>query len=443
MPHFNEAQLEQSIIALMQQEGWTYTRGEDIVRREGDVLIESDLRAFLRRRYKAEHISEAEIDTAIALLTASDSGDLYTQNRHALSRIQNGYGVRRQDSTLPPLFVEVIDYEHPERNTLRFVNQFEIIGREKRIPDGVVFVNGIPLVVLEFKNATKPDTTIENAWRQLTVRYRRDIPDLFITNAFVVISDGANNKFGSLFAPYEYFYGWRRVNADSREADGISSLYTLVSGLLHPDRLLEVVHHFIFLPDTPRGEEKIVCRYPQYFAATLLRDNILRHCRTAAAGDGKGGTYFGATGCGKSYTMLFLARLLMRCRQLASPTLLFITDRTDLDDQLSEQLLNARHYIGDNTIVQVESRERLGELLRGRTSGGVFLTTIQKFTEATGLLSSRTNIICVSDEAHRTQTTVGQKLTITTRVCATVTASPIICARACPAPPTWASPARR
>lgn len=415
MPPFNEARLEQSIIELMRAEGWTYTPGEAIVRREGSVLIESDLSAFLRRRYAAEHISEAEIDTAIAQLTASDSGGLYERNLHALRRIQDGYGVRRQDAALPPLFVEPIDYERPERNTLRFVNQFEIVGHEKRIPDGVVFVNGIPLVVLEFKNATKPGTTIEDAWRQLTVRYRRDIPDLFATNAFVVVSDGANNKFGSLFAPYEYFYGWRRVEAGDREADGICSLYTLVRGLLRPDRLLEVVHHFVFLPDTPRGDEKIVCRYPQYFAATLLRDNILRHCRTAAGGDGKGGTYFGATGCGKSYTMLFLARLLMRCRQLESPTLLFITDRTDLDDQLSEQLLSARHYIGDNTIVQVESRERLGGLLRGRTSGGVFLTTIQKFTEATGLLSDRANIVCISDEAHRTQTTVGQKLTVSAK----------------------------
>ncbi len=414
MSTFNEAQLEQSIIELMVAEGWTYIPGENIVRNLDEVVISEDLRAYLRERYKSEAITEQEVEAATMALSACDTNDLYVQNATVMRRIMEGFTIKRQDPTKAPLYINVIDFDEPKNNSFRFVNQFEIEGSEiKRIPDGIAFVNGLPLVVFEFKNAIKENTTIRNAYDQLTVRYRRDIPDLFRYNAFVVISDGTANKFGSLFAPYDFFYGWRKVEHGDSETDGINSLFTLVKGLFRPSRLLEVVHNFIFFPDTPKREDKIVCRYPQYFAATRLHDNILRHSKLNADGDGKGGTYFGATGCGKSFTMLFLARRLMRDKRLNSPTILFITDRTDLDDQLSAQILNAKNYIGDNTILQVDSRETLGDLLRGRTSGGVFLTTIQKFEESTGLLSDRANIICISDEAHRSQTGMGQKTTVT------------------------------
>ena len=247
---------------------------------------------------------------------------------------------------------------------------------------------------------------------QLTVRYRRDIPELFKYNAFCVISDGVNNKAGSFFAPYEFFYAWRKTDgSDLIEADGIDSLLSMVKGLFHPARLLDVIRNFVYFPDTSRREEKILCRYPQYYAATKLYANILAHKRPD--GDGKGGTYFGATGCGKSYTMLFLTRLLMKSLELASPTIVLITDRTDLDDQLSGLFTNGKVYIGDESVISVESRADLRDLLKGRSSGGVFLTTIHKFTEDTELLTERTNVICISDEAHRSQINLDQKLRIT------------------------------
>ena len=164
---------------------------------------------------------------------------------------------------------------------------------------------------------------------------------------------------------------------------------------------------FVFLPDSSKREQKIVCRYPQFFATHKLFNNILQHSKLNADGDGKGGTYFGATGCGKSFTMLFLTRMLMRSREFASPTIILITDRTDLDTQLSEQFSTAKKFIGDDCVVEVESRAKLREYLAGRTSGGVFLTTIHKFTEDTQLLSKRANIICISDEAHRSQTNLS------------------------------------
>ena len=181
--------------------------------------------------------------------------------------------------------------------------------------------------------------------------------------------------------------------------------------MLHHKRIQDIIRNFIFLPDSSKKDEKIVCRYPQYYAARALYDNIIKAQKPQ--GDGKGGTYFGATGCGKSFTMLFLTRLLMKSEHFESPTIILITDRTDLDDQLSGQFTNAKTYVGDNTIVSVESRADLRDRIQGRESGGVFLTTIHKFTEDTELLTERTNVICISDEAHRSQTNLDQKIRIT------------------------------
>ena len=186
---------------------------------------------------------------------------------------------------------------------------------------------------------------------------------------------------------------------------------TLVQGMLNQNRLRDIIRNFIYLPDTSKKKEKIVCRYPQYYAAKRLYDHI--KIAQKPGGDGKGGTYFGATGCGKSFTMLFLTRLLMKSEFFESPTIILITDRTDLDDQLSGQFTNAKKFIGDNTVVSVESRADLRELVQDRRSGGVFLTTIHKFTEDTELLTDRFNVICISDEAHRSQVNLDQKIRIT------------------------------
>lgn len=414
MLQFNEAQLEQAFVELFKQEGYGYVYGENIIRDTRDVILYDDLRHFLQKRYKAEGITEDEINRAIAKLETSEGGGVYAENVEALRLLQEGFSLKRSNPKLPNLYVCPIDYAKIGNNSFKFVNQFAIDGEHHRIPDGIVFVNGLPLVVLEFKNAVKKNTTIENAFKQLTNRYSRDIPKLFRYNAFVVISDGVNNKIGSLFAPYEFFYGWHKAEATDSVLDGaFDTMFTMMHGLFRRERLLDVVHNFIFLPDTPKTEDKIVCRYPQYFATTLLYDNILKHSRLNPNGDGKGGTYFGATGCGKSYTMLFLARQLMRSKRLSSPTIILITDRTDLDDQLSKSFLNAKKFIGDKVIIQVENREKLKQHLENRSAGGVYLTTIQKFEEGTGLLSNRGNIVCISDEAHRSQAGIGKKTTIT------------------------------
>ena len=413
MSHFNEHSLEMAIMELFEQQGYVYQNGETVHKELSEVLLRDDLRLYLQERYQQDDITPLEIDRVMARLTADNGASLYEQNALAHRLMMEGFSIKREDASLPDLFVEPIDFEHAERNIFKIVNQLEIKGTEKRIPDGIVYVNGLPVVVLEFKSAVKEDTTIMNAFTQLTVRYRRDIPNLFRYNAFVVISDGVNNKYGTLFSDYDFFYAWRKVESTNKATDGINSLHTMMEGLFRKERLLSVIKDFVFFPDNSKSEKKIVCRYPQFFATHKLYEHILEHSHINIHGDGKGGTYFGATGCGKSLTMLFLTRMLMRSRHLASPTIVLITDRSDLDEQLAEQFVNAKRFIGDECVKMVETRKHLGELLRDRKSGGVFLTTIQKFSEDIDLLSDRANIICISDEAHRSQTNVNQNVRVT------------------------------
>lgn len=431
---FTEDRLEQAIIELLAAEGYPHTVGEALDRNPGDVLIKSDLRQFLATRYQADLITDYEIESIIHKLEYLPASDLYDTNKAIMKFIADGFFLKRDDYTQKDLYIQLIDYgvigghlknsSAIDTNCYRIVNQMEIQGFERRIPDGILYINGLPLVVFEFKSSIREDATMFDAYTQLTTRYKRDIPELFKYNALCVISDGVNSKMGSFFAPYEFYYSWRKVTGDEKlEKDGIHSLLTMIGGLFDKARLLDVIRNFIYVPDKSSKEEKIVCRYPQYYAATKLYDNIKQHMKLLDSQgnlindnglrDGKGGTYFGATGCGKSFTMLFLARLLMRDVELGSPTIILITDRTDLDDQLSKTFTNAKTYIGDEEIISVESRAELREKLKDRKSGGVFLTTIHKFTEDLALLTERTNVICISDEAHRSQINLQQKITVT------------------------------
>ena len=412
MTNFNEHALEMSIMQLFKDEGYTYVSGDQIHRERTEVLLIDDLKQYLYNRYAKDGITPSEVD-GIILSLRNISGTIYEANKAVYKLISDGFILNREDRTQKDIFIELIDFENADNNIFKVVNQFEIdgINNQRRIPDGIVFVNGIPVVVLEFKSAVKENTTIMDAYTQLTVRYRRDIPEIFKYNAFIVISDGANNKYGSFFSPYDFFYAWRKVEDGDVELDGINSLVTMIQGLFRKDRLLAVIKDFIYFPDSSDKDLKIVCRYPQFFAANKLFNNIKEHIRPA--GDGKGGTYFGATGCGKSYTMMFLTRMLMKSKFFRSPTIIIITDRTDLDDQLSKQFVSSKKYIGDETVVSIDSREKLRQELQGRESGGVYLTTIQKFTEDLQLLTDRSNVICISDEAHRSQVNLEQKVRIT------------------------------
>lgn len=413
MSPFIESSLESAIAELLLQQGYKHYLGSNLKRSKREVVLRDVLVASLQTRYQKQGITSEEVMRAADRLCATPEGNLYDANRATHSLITEGFFLSREDSSLPDLYIHTIDWEDAENNDFCLVTQLEVQGTELRRPDGVLYVNGLPLVVLEFKSAVREEATLEEAHRQVTIRYGRDIPELMRFAAFVVLSDGVNSKYGTQFSSYDYFYSWPKLNSTDEAAIGIDSLQTLIGGLLRKERLLSVVRDFVFFPDSGQRETKIICRYPQFFATHKLYDHILKHARFVAGGDGRGGTYFGTTGCGKSLTMLFLTRQLMRSRELASPTIILITDRTDLDQQLSVQFSESRQFTGDDQIVSIQSRRQLRELLGGRKSGGVFLTTIHKFNEDTDLLSHRANIICISDEAHRSQTNLQEKLTTT------------------------------
>ncbi|WP_295023593.1 type I restriction endonuclease subunit R [Sulfurimonas sp.] len=411
MNKFTEQKLELAFIELLGEQGIKHQNGKKIVREEGEVLLKDDLKEYLRARYASENITESEITQIIRKLETYPASDLYDTNKSIMKLVSDGFIFKREDANAKDIYIEFINYESIENNDFKIVNQLEIVGYEKRIPDGILYINGLPLVVFEFKSAIREEATIHDAYVQLTTRYRRDIPELFKYNAFCVISDGVNNKAGSFFSPYEFFYAWRKITGNEVDVDGIASMHSMIQGMFNRERLIDIIHNFVYMPDKSRKEEKILCRYPQYYATRKLYENIKLHQKPQ--GDGKGGTYFGATGCGKSFTMLYLTRMLMKSIHFSSPTIILITDRTDLDVQLSSQFSNAKGFVGDDGIISVESREDLRQRLSGRESGGVFLTTIHKFTEDLELLSDRTNIIVISDEAHRSQINLDQKVKVT------------------------------
>lgn len=423
---FYESEYEEAVVDLLQAEGWQYSHGEQLTtRRLDEGLIEDDLRAYIKTRYKDRDLTETEIDSIIARLRNVGGATDYEAAYNAVELYRDGFNFVYSDGRDSAFDFEYIDFEHSDNNIFRVVNQFEMHqGQEIRIPDVLLFINGIPVVIIELKNPTDANATIRDAHTQITVRYRRDIMNLLKYCALAVVSDGSNTRLGNIFADYEFFYSWKKVMNEDKPAKGLNELMTLIKGALTPERVVEILRDYVYFPDKEYALNKaaegkpieVVCRYPQFFATRRLRDNIMQHLRSNG-GDGKGGTYFGATGCGKTYTMLFLARqLALRCKdKIGSPTVLIIVDREDLETQTGKLFVNSMNFLSNGAVRTFESRDDLGKELANREQGGVYITTIQKFSSETGLLSERSNIICISDEAHRTQNNTGSKLKIVDR----------------------------
>lgn len=407
---FTELEFEAAIIELFKQENYIYVNGDSLHRKFEDILLIDDLRSYLTSRYQSARLSDAEMQKIINKLSLINPTPLYLGNREAFRLVNEGFDLVRDDISKVALHIDYIKFDEPDKNIFKVINQYSVQGERLRRPDMLLFINGIPVAILEFKTAIEEDTTIYDAWKQITIRYCRDIPKLMKYCFLSVISDGANTRMGSIFTPYEYYYAWNKANDTDTVANGINSLFTMIKGAFTKDRIIALLRDFIFYPDDSPKNEAIVCRYPQFFGAKKMFENIKLHMRPND--DGKGGTYFGATGCGKTYTMLFLSRLVLQRdnEKFNNPTIVIIADREDLDTQTSELFVTAKKYLHEEDVRSIESREDLAITLCDRPSGGIYITTIQKFCENTGLLSDRSNIICISDETHRTQTGIGSKL---------------------------------
>lgn len=418
--HFCESEYEYAFLSFLEEEGWQYLAGKNVARNsKSDVLFSDDMEEFLRKSNPdllAEEIRQI-MDTVRLAGAESDFATLHKVYGWMVNGIQfiPQSGIARM--------VSLIDFENSENNIFRAVNQFKVEyinngKKEIRIPDILLFVNGMPLCVIELKNPADANATIYNAWEQITIRYWRDIPHLLHYCPLACISDGVKTRLGTVRTPYEHFYAWRRVNDD----DKVSTLpfeetQAMIKGVYSPERFLEIFRDYIYFQDSEYDgdEREIVCRYPQFFAARLLKKSIVK---SVIDKSGKGGTYFGATGCGKTYTMAFLARqLALRCTdvpQIGSPTIVMIVDRDELQKQGAKLFTKSKEFLNLGEVGIVPNRKKLREELGARESGGFYICTIQKFcdrqNDKIGLINDRANIICFSDEAHRTQLEHSKKI---------------------------------
>ena len=411
---FYESEYEEVLTALLREAGWNYTRGSDLHRHNQELLLTEDLSGFLRGQHP--ELESDDVTNIIDHLRLAGGQTHFEQLRSTYHLLVDGYRYTRLRDGVA-FDITYIDFEKVKRNRFRAVNQFEVgygQGGDIRIPDVLLFVNGIPLCIFELKNPTDDSATIADAYEQIHIRYMRDIPHLLRYCMLSCISDATKNntKLGTTYTPYEHYYAWKKVHNDDDAANsGSEQVRTIVNGVYEPSRFLEILRDYVYFPDAKSNrEEEIVCRYPQFFATRLLRDHVLK---AYAEGDRRGGTYFGATGCGKTYTMMFLARQLsLRCPELGSPTIVMIVDRDDLQSQAGKLFLRSEKFLSLGVAKVIERRADLKDEMSLRNSGGFFICTIQKFCEDTGLLNERRNIICFSDEAHRTQVRLNTQLTI-------------------------------
>lgn len=419
---FYESEYEEALIDLLQDEGWQYTNGGNIHRQLREpLLIEdpnvNDLHVYLQHRYP--DLTSSDVNEVVNYLRHVPGQTHFERLRNTFQLVRDGYRYTRHGDGLN-IDIRFIDFESPDckkYNIFRAVNQFEVAYGMKddvRIPDVLLFVNGIPLCIFELKNPTKLDADIAQAYEQIHIRYMRDIPHLLRYCPLSCISDATanNTRLGTTYTPYEHYYAWKKVNNEDPSAQkGIDQVRTIVKGVYEPSRFLEILRDYVYFPDEKSGrEEEIVCRYPQFFATRMMSDSIRRAFKEQTS---KGGTYFGATGCGKTYTMMFIARqLALRCKELGSPTVIMIVDRDDLQTQAGKLFLRSQDFLQLGTVKVIADREELKTELSLRDSGGFFICTIQKFCEAIGELNTRRNIICFSDEAHRTQIRLSNKIKV-------------------------------
>lgn len=418
--HYCESEYEYAFIGFLEAEGWDYIAGNHINRNDKrEVLIADDFKKFIAETNPELTKDEVtQIFDNVRLVGAeSDFATLHKVYGWMVDGIQ--FTPQNGLAKMIPL----IDFENPDKNIFRVVNQFTVEytnngQKENRRPDVLLYVNGMPLCVIELKNPADAHATVYDAWEQINIRYWRDIPHLLHYCPLACISDGVKTRLGTVRTPYEHFYAWRRVNDDDKVSTlPFAETETMVKGVYSPVRFLEIFRDYIYFQDSiyDSSEVEIVCRYPQFFAAKLLKQSIVN---SIATGNGKGGTYFGATGCGKTYTMVFLARqLALRCSdtpQVGSPTIILIVDREELQKQGAKLFTKSKEFLNLGEVSIVKNRAQLRHELGARQSGGFYICTIQKFCDREddkiGLINDRQNIICFSDEAHRTQLEHSKKI---------------------------------
>lgn len=400
---FREEDYEKSLIELFQNDlEYEYVYGPDIERDfyspfYEDVLIES--------LYRINHgATNDAIQDALFKLKNFENGELVQKNAIFMDYLQNGIPVRYfVDGEERSSIVYLVDYKNPENNSFVVANQWTFIEHSNKRPDLILFLNGLPVVLMELKSPSREETDASEAYRQLR-NYMQEIPSMFIYNAVCVMSDQLISKAGTITSGEDRFMEWKTKDGNYENTQ-YAQFDTFFEGIFQKERLLDIIKNFICFSNEGINSYKILAGYHQYFAVK----KAIESTKHATITDGKGGVFWHTQGSGKSLSMVFYAHLLQEA--LDSPTIVVLTDRNDLDDQLYSQFVKCKDFLRQEPL-QAESRENLKTLLAGRQANGIIFTTMQKFEESDEPLSERHNIIVMADEAHRGQYGLAEKIRI-------------------------------
>ena len=406
MPHYTEASYENCLIELFENMGYSHAYGPDIERDFQSPLYDEELEASLVRLNPA--LPHAAIEDALYRLQNFENGELVQKNRVFMDYLQNGVpvtftenGEQRSD------IVYLADYKHPENNSFIIANQWTFIENSNKRPDLLIFLNGLPVVMMELKSPSREETDASEAYTQLR-NYMHEIPSMFIYNAILVMSDQATSKAGTITSGEDRFMEWKTKDG-SYENTAYAQFDTFFEGMFTKERLLDIIKNFICFCVEGTKCWKVLAGYHQYFAVKKAVEST--RIASGEHGDGRGGVFWHTQGSGKSLSMVFYAHLLQEA--LESPTIVVITDRNDLDNQLYKQFAQCKDFLRQ-TPVQAESRKQLMQLLKDRQANGIFFTTMQKFEVSEEALSTRRNIVVMADEAHRGQYGLTEKIKMVT-----------------------------
>lgn len=401
---FREEDYEKSLIELFQNDlEYEYVYGPDIERDFYSPFYEEVLIESLYRINRGA--TNDAIQDALFKLKNFENGELVQKNAIFMDYLQNGIPVRYFiDGEERSSIVYLVDYKNSENNSFVVANQWTFIENSNKRPDLILFLNGLPIVLMELKSPSREETDASEAYRQLR-NYMQEIPSMFIYNAICVMSDQLISKAGTITSGEDRFMEWKTKDGNYENTQ-YAQFDTFFEGIFQKERLLDIIKNFICFSNEGINSYKILAGYHQYFAVK----KAIESTKHATVTDGKGGVFWHTQGSGKSLSMVFYAHLLQET--LDSPTIVVLTDRNDLDDQLYSQFVKCKDFLRQEPL-QAESRENLKTLLAGRQANGIIFTTMQKFEESDEPLSERHNIIVMADEAHRGQYGLAEKIKIT------------------------------
>ena len=391
---FTESSYENAIIELFVDVlGYEYLPGPDIERDYRQVVLKNILREQIEKINP--RAPKAAIDEALRRVLLAASPNLLENNKTFHDYLTAGISVDYYENGPKSAHLWLVDFGNSEHNRFIICNQFTVLDRAEKRPDIIIFINGLPLVLMELKSCSREQADSESAYKQIR-NYLQAIPSLFTYNSLCIISDMVESKAGTITADEDRFMRWKSVDGSREETRNID-FETLFRGIFDKKRLLNILQHFILFLGTAKDKPiKILSAYHQYYAVNKAVQSTLQ----AVQSDGKAGVFWHTQGSGKSLSMVFYTALLGK--PLNNPTIVVITDRNDLDDQLFDTFSKAAAHLRQIP-VQADSRAHLKDLLAGRKAGGIIFTTLQKFEEDTDMLSDRRNIIVMADEAHRSQ----------------------------------------